>query len=71
MIYTQLYGIKYSYLIQIIYPQLYGIKYSHLTQIIYTQLYGIKCPLSNRNNLQTFIWYQVFSSNTNILHTVI
>ena len=41
-IYTQLYGIKYSYLIQIISTQLFGIKYFYLIQIICTQLYGIK-----------------------------
>ena len=36
------YGIKYSYLIQIICTQLYGIKYSYLIKIICTQLYIIK-----------------------------
>ena len=36
--FTQLYDIKYSYLIQIILPQFYGFKYSYLILTIYTQV---------------------------------
>ena len=39
---TQLYDIKYSYLIRMIYTQLYDIKYSYLIEINYTWLYDIK-----------------------------
>ena len=40
--YTQLYNIKYSYLIPIIYTQLYGFKFSYPSPpTIYTKIYGL------------------------------
>ena len=34
MIYTQFYGLKYPYVIQMIYTPIYGFQYSYLIQII-------------------------------------
>ena len=41
VIMSQLYDLKYFYIIQIIYIQLYGVKYSYPIQIICTQLYDV------------------------------
>ena len=53
--------------------QLYDIKYFYLIEIICTQLYCFKSALSNTNNLYTTIWFQLylFYKTTISLHTVI
>ena len=60
-----------SYLIQIIYTQLYGFKYSYLIQIILLTIIWSKVFLSNTNILQSdlfgFVWFSLFNRTSTFI----